>query len=458
MATWRVKYQLLQDDGTPLTGASGLLLTIEREADGYFLDFDDDTFKASPTTESEAMDEVNSTIVPGLYDKDLTTTAWDNGRYNAYVRHLTDPTRYGIAETHLIGGNENIASHHIPGAGSLAPVVTVTNTVAVPIENVHVWATLDSAGTRIVSSGLTDAGGEVELYLDASITYYLWIAKAGYTATSYPYSEVFTSGDLAATLTMSLVTTGAGVATSSTLRQMISQCAALMGDLKHDDYPRALYVDWLNQAQNEMLRLTNKHLSHLLIEPLTQKELTVAGAFDFRTIENGGNLANNKPLLGGSWNILTVQLFGGKPCHLMAQDEYDEKSRVDKVYDVDDPAYYVRGSKVYVEPFSDDADNLTEIDFVYVRRPAQMALALDPADDTLCEFEDDLRECIIGLALVDFVNDNTRVAARYAQALGIIKRLNDTARSTDSIRKDQASLNKSSVLRLSDFIRVEDTV
>ena len=50
-----------------------------------------------------------------------------------------------------------------------------------PIADVSVWITADSAGARLVVSGVTDSNGEVIFYLDAGTTYYVWMAKSGYS-------------------------------------------------------------------------------------------------------------------------------------------------------------------------------------------------------------------------------------------------------------------------------------
>ncbi len=69
-------------------------------------------------------------------------------------------------------------------AGGSANTYIVNDTGAgggTGIADVHVWLTADSAGARIVASGVTDSNGEVIFYLDAGTTYYVWMAKSGYT-------------------------------------------------------------------------------------------------------------------------------------------------------------------------------------------------------------------------------------------------------------------------------------
>lgn len=69
------------------------------------------------------------------------------------------------------------------GAGALTFTYTLTNSVTgVVIQNAEVWVTTDAAGNNIIASGLTNASGQIVLYLDAG-TYYLWRQHPQYTFT-----------------------------------------------------------------------------------------------------------------------------------------------------------------------------------------------------------------------------------------------------------------------------------
>jgi len=62
---------VVDKQGAPLTGLTDLYFRIRRFSDGYWYDFNDDTFKAigSVTTlESAALTQVNATSAPGLYE------------------------------------------------------------------------------------------------------------------------------------------------------------------------------------------------------------------------------------------------------------------------------------------------------------------------------------------------------------------------------------------------------
>jgi len=65
------------------------------------------------------------------------------------------------------------------GAGAIPWTYTVTDsTTGLPISDVDVWVTTDSAGTNVIATGKTTALGVVNFSLDAG-TYYFWSQKSG---------------------------------------------------------------------------------------------------------------------------------------------------------------------------------------------------------------------------------------------------------------------------------------
>lgn len=70
----------------------------------------------------------------------------------------------------VAGGSANTYIVNDTGAGGGTPIADVT-----------VWVTADAGGARVVASGVTNSSGEVVFYLDAGVTYYVWMAKSGYT-------------------------------------------------------------------------------------------------------------------------------------------------------------------------------------------------------------------------------------------------------------------------------------
>jgi hypothetical protein len=78
-ATERVEAVMLDGSLAPLTGLSDALLSVRRVSDGYWLDFDDDTFKAAGwTTRQQVMSELDAANDPGAYGHDLDTSAITN--------------------------------------------------------------------------------------------------------------------------------------------------------------------------------------------------------------------------------------------------------------------------------------------------------------------------------------------------------------------------------------------
>ena len=77
--TERIEALMLDGSLSPLTGLGNVLLSIRRVSDGYWLDFDDDTFKASGwTTRQQAMTQTDVTNDPGVYHYDLDTSTITN--------------------------------------------------------------------------------------------------------------------------------------------------------------------------------------------------------------------------------------------------------------------------------------------------------------------------------------------------------------------------------------------
>jgi hypothetical protein len=96
-------------NGALLTGkAASTALKIRRVADGYLLDWNDLTFKASAwTTPTTPLVEVDATNVAGMYKKAITITSWADGFYQALV-HFDDGTTVlnFEGEQYVQGGGE----------------------------------------------------------------------------------------------------------------------------------------------------------------------------------------------------------------------------------------------------------------------------------------------------------------------------------------------------------------
>ena len=91
MANNRTFRVLITDEGTPQAGLSPIL-KIMRDADKYFLDFSDATFKASGWTNIDAdMDEPDGTNAAGLYNDVVDLSGFNDGQHTLYVYESTIP-------------------------------------------------------------------------------------------------------------------------------------------------------------------------------------------------------------------------------------------------------------------------------------------------------------------------------------------------------------------------------
>lgn len=67
--TEEVRLDVRDLSGDPVTGATGVLIRIQRASDGEFFDFDDLTFKGAGWTERDAaLVEVDATLLSGIYE------------------------------------------------------------------------------------------------------------------------------------------------------------------------------------------------------------------------------------------------------------------------------------------------------------------------------------------------------------------------------------------------------
>lgn len=104
--------------------------------------------------------------VAGTYRVNGGITAPDAGGYIVWGISTTDYAEATIEPAATTAGR---------GATSQTVNVTVGGVVT---DGVEVWVTTDSAGANVVSSGVTDALGNVTFLLDAG-TYYVWKQLAG---------------------------------------------------------------------------------------------------------------------------------------------------------------------------------------------------------------------------------------------------------------------------------------
>lgn len=105
---------------------------------------------------------------------------WTSGLKATFDRALSfTPVQDDIVRIYAMPYNVTAA---IAGGSANTFIVTDTGDAGgTPIADVSVWVTADSAGARLVVSGVTDSSGEVVFYLDAGTTYYVWMAKSGFS-------------------------------------------------------------------------------------------------------------------------------------------------------------------------------------------------------------------------------------------------------------------------------------
>lgn len=91
--TERIQSAPLKDGSlAAVTGSATVVVAVQRVSDGQWLDWNDDTFKASGwTTRQQTMTEVSATLAPGEYRHDFDTSAITNAAADdTYMVHLDD--------------------------------------------------------------------------------------------------------------------------------------------------------------------------------------------------------------------------------------------------------------------------------------------------------------------------------------------------------------------------------
>lgn len=58
---------IVDGDGNELTGLSDVKVKVRRASDGFYMDWSDNTFKASPTQLLQSLSEISATFSPGEY-------------------------------------------------------------------------------------------------------------------------------------------------------------------------------------------------------------------------------------------------------------------------------------------------------------------------------------------------------------------------------------------------------
>ena len=114
------KTGLYNPDGSGETGSSDIVLKIKRDADDYFYDFDDSTFKTSGHTDiDQALSEPDATNAPGEYEASVDVSGFDDGVYTAYFVYSGSPAWTDSVEFWVHNGKEASAIVDVTVDGSI---------------------------------------------------------------------------------------------------------------------------------------------------------------------------------------------------------------------------------------------------------------------------------------------------------------------------------------------------
>lgn len=156
--------------GDPVSGATGVLIRIQRASDGQFFDFDDSTFKAAAWTERDtALVQVDSSLLPGIYEL-------SGGFDSSAVTNLATDDTYIVFPVNSGAVDTEGAVLPAPGEfkiGGFADDVSLVAFTSATIDS-SVPATLELAGwlvrnADVVTAGLVSATIEVQDIFGASV-------------------------------------------------------------------------------------------------------------------------------------------------------------------------------------------------------------------------------------------------------------------------------------------------
>lgn len=100
-----IKYGLYDADGDAIAGATLLKVKIKRDADDFFYDFNDSSFKAGAHVAIDAaMSEIDGTNAPGEYELSVAISGWDDGIYTIYCNYTGSPKQNGSMELVVVDG------------------------------------------------------------------------------------------------------------------------------------------------------------------------------------------------------------------------------------------------------------------------------------------------------------------------------------------------------------------
>ncbi len=169
-------YLQVESAGVGVTGESPTVV-VQRLSDGLFLEAGGLTWGA--TAASLAMTEVDAVNFPGLYVYIIATSALVyEDSYPGYLFHKTNATP-DVVETELVVPQQRPAIEGVALLGAVGDAVfTVEDTLSTPIQGALVRV-YDSAGTELLTQGITDASGNVTFGLPLG-SYQVRVSADGY--------------------------------------------------------------------------------------------------------------------------------------------------------------------------------------------------------------------------------------------------------------------------------------
>lgn len=164
MANIDIKSGLYDAAGAGIAGSSDMKCKIKRDADDFFYDFDDSTFKAGAHTTLQAtMAEPDAIIMPGEYETEIDVSAWDDGVYTGYVEYEGSPPWAGSGEVAIYDGAEASVDINV----IISESTTNTNNIITQVNNNE--TKIDTAITNI-NTVITNISNLNDLDLSTIVT------------------------------------------------------------------------------------------------------------------------------------------------------------------------------------------------------------------------------------------------------------------------------------------------
>ena len=205
----------------------------------------------------------------------------------------------------------------------------------------------------------------------------------------------------------------------TSITDMTSLLGLYLEDSIKNEYPPAYRVNLLNQAQDRLMYLLPHHIFDELDTVVKSQDLDSNGSF---------NLSSLTVPVFSEKGIYGVKLTDGKFCNKISFNEYRSWIDAGKTFKSDDPVYYVRGSKICVEPYV----TTSQIDIYYTREPDKLHLDSDSDLNADCELSENMRNIVVGLACEIYIDEHKSAARAYGSAMSQVEELKGISR-TESI-------------------------